>query len=265
MESTVSAEFTNLDLAMHRISNHDAYYVPNFVTANEEEYLIRKITESPQQKWKNMANRRLQIWGGDITTKGTLIAQTLPAFIDGYPDIVSRIRATGAFESSPHGAPNHVILNEYLPGQGIMPHEDGPRYYPVVATLTLGSHAVFHYYKYQSETDDVAVSHGQGRSIDTSPALSVLLERRSLIISSGAMYTAHLHGIDEVAEDVINPLITDGQSPRNVPASSVTVANLNRIHDEGTKRLVTQGVALKRGTRYSMTCRDVGRVSKAAF
>ena len=75
------------------------------------------------------------------------------------------------------------------------PHEDGPKYYPVVATISLGSHAVFHYYEYKAEleTDDLAISHG-GRIIDMSPVLSVLLEPRSLIISSGTMYTSHLHG-----------------------------------------------------------------------
>jgi hypothetical protein len=54
------------------------------------------------------------------------------------PDLISRLRNTGVFASSPHGVPNHIILNEvsarmllpsnftlnhttqYLPGQGIM-------------------------------------------------------------------------------------------------------------------------------------------------
>jgi alkylated DNA repair protein alkB homolog 6 len=133
------------------------------------------------------------------------------------------------------GAPNHVILNELLtfarfwgmpynnnffqvPSRSrdpshasgkkysipvlprltqipLKPHEDGPRYHPVVATISLGSHTVFHYYKYKAElkTDDFAISH-EGKIIDMSPVLSVLLEPRSLIISSGTMYTSHLHG-----------------------------------------------------------------------
>ncbi len=27
------------------------------------------------------------------------------------------------FASSPHGRPNHVLINEYPPGVGIMPHK----------------------------------------------------------------------------------------------------------------------------------------------
>jgi len=143
-----------------------------------------------------------------------------------------------------------------------MPHEDGPRYYPVVATISLGSHAVFHYYKYkaESDTDDLAVSHG-GKIIDMSPVLSVLLEPRSLIISSGAMYTAHLHGIEGLQEDVIN---VHDLVP-NVLGNDVTIGNFNQIEDEELLRLIKQGHSLKRNTRYSLTCRDIGRVSKSAF
>ncbi|KAF8816891.1 hypothetical protein BYT27DRAFT_7205255 [Phlegmacium glaucopus] len=250
------------DLEKHRLLHLDAFYFPNFVTVEEEVYLIRKILESPQHKWKKLANRRLQLLGGELTAKGTLIAQSLPPFIESYPDIISRIKATGAFKSSPHGAPNHVILNEYLPGQGIMPHEDGPRYHPVVATISLGSHAVFHYYKYkaESETDDLAVSHG-GKIIDMSPVLSVLLEPRSLIISSGAMYISHLHGIEGLQEDVIE----FNDLARNISATGVTIGNFNQIEDEELLGLIKQGNSLKRSTRYSLTCRDISRVSKSPF
>ena len=34
--------------------------------------------------------------------------------------------------------PNHILLNEYLPGQGIIPHLDGDLFYPTIATVSLG-------------------------------------------------------------------------------------------------------------------------------
>ena len=34
--------------------------------------------------------------------------------------------------------PNHILLNEYLPGQGIIPHIDGDLFYPTIATVSLG-------------------------------------------------------------------------------------------------------------------------------
>lgn len=37
--------------------------------------------------------------------------------------------------ADPGARPNHVLVNAYQPGQGIMPHEDGPLYHPAVAIL----------------------------------------------------------------------------------------------------------------------------------
>ena len=44
-------------------------------------------------------------------------------------------------------AANHVLVNEYTPGQGIDAHTDGPFYTPVVVNITLGSHAVLNLYE----------------------------------------------------------------------------------------------------------------------
>jgi alkylated DNA repair protein alkB family protein 6 len=38
-------------------------------------------------------------------------------------------------------------VNEYIDGIGIMPHTDGPLYFPHVAILSLGSGAIFNFYK----------------------------------------------------------------------------------------------------------------------
>ncbi|KAI0292982.1 hypothetical protein B0F90DRAFT_1644327 [Multifurca ochricompacta] len=203
----------------------DTYYIPNFVTADEESYLLRKIQETPQPKWKQLSNRRLQTWGGDLTTKNVLLTQPLPPFICNYPDLISRIASTGAFDESPHQRPNHVILNEYRPGQGIMPHQDGPAYHPVVATLSLGSHTVMHYYDLPAH--------------EREPILSLLLEPRSLVITTREQYTARAHGIDVVMEDRIRDF------------ELANAAMLSSGDD---------GDVLQRRTRYSLTCRDVARV-----
>lgn len=81
----------------------------------------------------------------------------------------------------------------------LQPHEDGPMYFPVVATLSLGSHCVFNYYKYK---DDIPsgfpsasrTTEGNGRAIDRTPIQSLLLERRSLVVSYNDKYTTYLHG-----------------------------------------------------------------------
>ena len=56
---------------------------------------------------------------------------------------MDRISALGCFGEV---RPNHVLVNEYLAGQGIMPHTDGPLFTPVITTITLGSHALLDLY-----------------------------------------------------------------------------------------------------------------------
>lgn len=74
-------------------------------------------------------------------------------------------------------------MNEYLPGQGILPHEDGDAYYPVVATVSLGAAVVLDVY--------AKGEGGTGRE----PEWRILQERRSLLVTAGEIYTDRLHGI----------------------------------------------------------------------
>ncbi|KAJ7630113.1 hypothetical protein DFH06DRAFT_706714 [Mycena polygramma] len=257
MDTTEAPISSPIDLSSYRLPGHDAcYYLPNFLTEDEEEYLIRKIKEQPQQRWKQLANRRLQLWGGELTAKNILLAQDMPHCVEVYPDIIDRLKGTGIFTGSPHGKPNHIIMNEYLPGQGIMPHEDGPAYFPVVATISLGSHCVFHYYQYKQDSQ----VGGAGRSIDPTPILSVLLEPRSVVISEHALYSSHLHAIREIQEDTITagnaatpPLLTD---------LGVPLANWDRVTGVDAIRVMSEGGVLQRTTRYSLTCRDVEKVAQ---
>ncbi|KAK0602954.1 hypothetical protein LWI29_038478 [Acer saccharum] len=97
-------------------------YVPDFITEIEETHLLNNIYGGPVSKWKSLKNRRLQNWVPPWLTK-----------------ITQRIYEKSRLFPS---AINHVLINEYLPNQGIMPHQDGPAYFPVVAILSLGSPVV---------------------------------------------------------------------------------------------------------------------------
>lgn len=128
------------------------FYIPNFITEDEERFLTEAILSAPKPKWKVLQNRRLQEWGGQMLAKNnTLMPQPMPEFFTAYPDLITRLRNTGAFVGSKHGEPNHCLVNEYLAGQGIMPHEDGPAYFPAVATISLGSHTLLDVYRYVDE------------------------------------------------------------------------------------------------------------------
>jgi len=143
-----------------------------------------------------------------------------------------------------------------------MPHEDGPSYWPVVATISLGSHAMFHYYQYDTEGSPSAPEDNArqaGRVINPRPVLSVLLEPGSVIVTTSSLYQSYLHGIQEIEEDQF--CISQNGEPI-VAGLEVSVANWNLLTST-QGQAIRSGGTLTRGTRYSLTCRDVAKVSSA--
>jgi len=90
----------------------------------------------------------------------------------------------GVSEASPCRTPNHVLVNQYRPGEGIMPHTDGPAYDRWAAILSLGGAVVFDFWRDHAHTTS-----------GSPPVRSLLLPPRSLLVFMGNAYSAHLHGI----------------------------------------------------------------------
>ena len=108
------------------------------------------------------------------------------------------------------------------------PHQDGPAYFPTVATLSLGSYTILDIFGYSdtgesgastsgttsavdasasSASPSPAVSGpGESRAYDPTPRFSILLPRRTLFILRRELYTAHLHGIRERHTDSLDEL-----------------------------------------------------------
>lgn len=128
-------------------------------------------------------------------------------------------------------------MNEYLPGQGILPHEDGDAYYPVVVTVSLGAAVVLDVY-----AKGVGAGAGAGAGTGREPEWRILQERRSLLITAEEMYTDCLHGIRGVDFD-------EGIGEGGVVNWALV----------GNKEEFREGKNV-RGTRVSLTFRDVVRV-----
>ncbi|KRY91119.1 Alpha-ketoglutarate-dependent dioxygenase alkB -like protein 6 [Trichinella pseudospiralis] len=164
-----------------------AFYIPEYFNDKEEEFYTQQIYSAPAPKWTSLSARRLQNYGGIVGKKGLIQVNDIPFWLR---VLMKRVcKSVPLF--TPGNEPNHVLINEYLPGQGIMPHTDGPAYFPVVANITLGSHTVLDLY--ETETRNYIGSF--------------LLERRSLLIISEQLYTNFQHGIKEVKEDEITEKI----------------------------------------------------------
>ena len=95
---------------------------------------------------------------------------------------------------------NHVLINEYQPGQGIMAHTDGPAYSPVVATISSGGGQILNIRKKENKeiiySGIILVSYFLSH-------LSVYLEPGALSILHGALYN-ELHEIEENLSDDIS-------------------------------------------------------------
>lgn len=39
------------------------YYLPDFITKAEEEFLLNKVYSAPKPKWDQLSHRKLQNWG----------------------------------------------------------------------------------------------------------------------------------------------------------------------------------------------------------
>ena len=151
-----------------------------------------------------------------------MVVEALPGWLKTQ---CTKLEAEGLFSGT---AINHVLVNEYRPGQGIMPHLDGPLFTPLITTLNLGASCLL---KFQTRDPDTDLLEEQ---------FSLFLEEGSLLVQTDEVYERFLHGIEEVVED----LITE------------QVANLKLCSG------VRVGDVVRRDTRVSLTIRNVPKVVK---
>ncbi|KAI9785159.1 MAG: hypothetical protein M1839_000797 [Geoglossum umbratile] len=206
-----------------------AYYVPSFISPGEEAQLLSKILSAPKPRWTTLSRRRLQTYPSRLTAANALIAEPLPSWL--CEPVVGRMQGLGVWDGCPHGAPNHCLVNVYEPGQGIMPHQDGAAYWPLVATVSLGAPIVLDVFEKDGDG-------GRGGLVGR-----ILQEPRSLLITTDDLYKEHLHGIAEITAD------------ENLGSS--TIANWNLL---GSPQDFQTG-RYDRQTRTSLTYRDVLKVS----
>lgn len=206
-----------------------AFYIPDFITAQEETFLLSQVAKTPKPRWTQLSHRRLINYGGVPHPRG-MIAEAMPPWLQNYVDKI--IQLTGVFGDDKKA--NHVLVNEYLAGQGIMPHSDGPLFHPTITTISCGSHAVLEFYEPQ-ETED-----GTTTTMQRVPVTKLLIEPRSLLILKDDMYHKYLHSIAEIRQDVIDENVSNISKVSKVQLSDV----------------------LERTTRISFTIRHVPKTSK---
>jgi alkylated DNA repair protein alkB family protein 6 len=166
--------------------------------------------------------------------------------------VVQRFKELGIFDNTPHQGPNHVLVNEYRPGKGIMPHEDGDAYASVVATVSLGGGLCLDVVpkpgREDGDGEDVKKEEDEKKEKEWGIPTRIFQEPRSLLITMGSAYRELMHGISSISIDE--------------DLGAETVVNWELLGDK--EKIEAEGGRNERGTRVSLTYRDVLKVSSAA-
>lgn len=182
------------------------------------------------------------------------------------------------------------------------PHQDGPAYFPTVATLSLGSYTILDIFGYPdadasgdstsepagetSASTSAPTSSpiaGESRAYDPVPRFSILLPRRTLFILRDELYTAHLHGIRERHTDSLDELkkcvnwdhisarrarweMGDEDVPEPLPEAGPDESSSGTQEDATITRPrrpdTSESTDWDRGRRVSLTIRAVEKVLK---
>ncbi|PKA53712.1 alkylated DNA repair protein alkB like 6 [Apostasia shenzhenica] len=231
-------------------------YIPDFISESEQSELLHHIYEVSATRWKSLKNRRLQNWGGVVHEKG-LLPQALPPWLT---KITQRIcEKTLLFPS----AINHVLINEYLPDQGIMPHQDGPAYFPVASILSLQAPVVIDFTPHTRLIESLSegqISMGQASGVENDllyDNFSLLLMPRSLFIFKDQAYSDYLHGIKDSGVHSL-------QKVANI-SHYVNLDERKESHSSNGNDSERKDCLIRTSTRVSLTCRLVPKIHKNLF
>ena len=158
-------------------------YIPGVFTSDDELKILSAIQAEGHQnnKWKNLKTRRLQLWE---TSSADHSSCGFPHWLQNLCNILVELRIFGQDTVTP----NHVLINDYEKGEGILHHTDGPSYYPKVAILSLNSSCIM---TFRKRLDSSAIG-----TTFSGDLFSVVLRPKSLLIFSDDIYEHYMHGIE---------------------------------------------------------------------
>ena len=157
-------------------------YVRNYLTHAEQAQILDEIDREP---WSAELRRRVQHYGYryDYKRKSVDRDQFLGPLPGWASSLAERLRQD---RRTPHEL-DQLIVNEYLPGQGIAQHIDCvPCFADTVLSLSLGSHCVL--------TMTLP---------ETGEQVPVLLEPGSLLVLAGEARYRWTHGIPARKKDLV--------------------------------------------------------------
>jgi alkylated DNA repair dioxygenase AlkB len=158
----------------------DLTYLPAYLSEEEQMSLL---TEIDSLDWSSELKRRVQHYGYkyDYTKKSINVSMMVGAMPEQCRSVGERMLKEGIFSKMP----DQLIVNEYLPGQGITPHVDCvPCFEDTIVSISLGD-------AYTMEFSRKAVKDGEL----VSETYSLLLDVGSLVKLQGHSRYGWRHGI----------------------------------------------------------------------
>lgn len=157
-------------------------YIENYISTNQHDLLLDEVYKC---KWSSELKRRVQHYGYkyDYRTRNIHLGMR----VESLPSWAIAISQKLVNDSYFSFLPDQLIINEYLPGQGIADHIDcEPCFEDTVVSISLGSYAIMNF------THKI-----------TKEKIPVILQPRSAVILKGESRYNWMHGIPARKSDKI--------------------------------------------------------------
>lgn len=149
-------------------------YIPNYLSPDEQAILLETVDHYP---WLMDFKRRVQHYGYRYDYKAHRVDSSM--YLGGLPDWAMVLAEQLYLDGYIERVPDQLIVNEYLPGQGISSHVDCvPCFDDTVLSMTLGSTCIMDF------------THIKSGNI-----ISTLLEPGSLVVLQDEARYQWKHGI----------------------------------------------------------------------
>lgn len=149
--------------------------IKNYITAERHDTLLAHVDEQP---WLDDIKRRVQHYGFKYDYRARKVNYDM--HIGELPGWLEELSKELYWEKYMPEVADQVIVNEYLPGQGISAHIDcEPCFKDTIVSLSLGSNCVMNF----------------TNKLDKAKRIPIWLESRSLIVMEGEARYQWLHSI----------------------------------------------------------------------
>lgn len=182
------------------------YLCHDFISQAEHDDLLKELCALP---YSTQLKREVQQYGFEYNyAASSKRPQTTTPIPDFLKFLLDRLMEQKHFDKMP----DQIIVNKYLPGEGIGNHTDHKLHFgPIVASLTLRSHCVMEMTKYQPSP----LSHLRH---------PILLEPRSLLVLKDEARYDWLHGIEKIKQDKLE----SGKILKRGTRISITFRNMKQ-------------------------------------